>query len=327
MNRSNFVDMHASADFLGNGAIEINMYEREITDIIRRKSIALQRFPQLRATGHPHRYFEQTAIATGSFTDPRNISPSATGPTRVERSVPIKALVAQTNLSIFDKDVTQQQGQFAYVVAKDIEDISTANVVASASAIWNGTDTSLSSPTTNQYMGLLAQITQQSTITTGSSIIDGLNAQIATMVANTTYNAKPTAIYVNPILGDFISREARAAKMTVNEDEVCAGVKAITIATQAGKLPIITDPFIPATTDNSYGFPAPPGSEKNYFAVIVTEDMIEMPYISGDTDNPNPRLFQLGLTGNLAGQYVSVWFNAIVAKGPSYAHAVVAVQR
>ena len=327
MTASKFISLEASADFLGNGAIEINMYEREIFDLVRRKSIALQRFPHVRATGHPHRYFEQTAIATGSFTDPRNISATPTGPTRVERPAFIKALVAQTNISLFDKDVTQQQCQFAYVVAKDIEDVSTANIVASAAAVWNGTDTSLSTPTTTQYVGLLTQITNQSTILTGASIIDGLKAQVASIVANQTYDAKPTAIYVNPLLGDFIDREARAQQLTVNEVEVVGGVSCMTIATQAGKLPIITDPYIPRTNDTSYGFSAPPAGEYNYFAVIVTEDLIEMPYISGETDNSMPRLFQLGLTGNLSGQYVSVLFDAIIAKGPSYAHAVVAVQR
>ena len=52
-----------------------------------------------------------------------------------------------------------------------------------------------------------------------------------------------------------------------------------------------------------------------------------MPYVSGETDNPNPLLFQLGLTGNLSGQFVGVMFDSIIAKAAGYAHAVVAVQR
>jgi hypothetical protein len=42
------------------------------------------------------------------------------------------------------------QGQFAGVEAKDIEDIVNAILVAEAPAVWNGDDTSLSSPTTTQ---------------------------------------------------------------------------------------------------------------------------------------------------------------------------------
>lgn len=322
-----FTTLKAAADFLGTGAIEINMYESEIMDQVRRTSTPLERFPKVLATGHPHRYFEQTAISTAAFTDPRNIAPSPTSPTRVERPAFIKALVGQSNLSLFDKDVTQQQGKFAEVVAKDINDVISGITYLAAGAVWTGNDTSLSSPTTTQYMGLLSQITLQATIANGASIIDGLKAQVASMVANTTFVVKPTCIFVNPILGDYIDREAKAQRMDVNKDDVSGGTSALWINTQAGKLPIIADPLIPATTDTSYGFSAPAGGYKNYFAVIVTEPEIEMPYIAGDSGTPNPRLFQLGLTGNLSGQYVGIWFNTIIAKGASYNHCVVAVVR
>ena len=35
--KANFLDLHAAADFLGPGAIEINRYQTEITDIVRRR--------------------------------------------------------------------------------------------------------------------------------------------------------------------------------------------------------------------------------------------------------------------------------------------------
>ena len=140
MSKQVFTSLKGAADFMGPGAIEVPIFEQEIFDIVRRTSIALNRLPTMPATGHPHRYFEQTAIATGNFTDPRNISPTPNTPTRDENALYIKALVNQTNLSLFDKDVTQQQGQFSYVVAKDIEDIINGIEVARASALWTGTD-------------------------------------------------------------------------------------------------------------------------------------------------------------------------------------------
>ena len=84
---------------------------------------------------------------------------------------------------------------------------------------------------------------------------------------------------------------------------------------------------MPSATAAAYGFAAPPAGLKNYFAVIVMESEVEIPYISGANDDPNPRLFQLGLTGNLAGQYIGLKFDTIIFKGAGYAHAVVAVQR
>lgn len=327
MNSNVFKVMHGAADFLGPGAIEVPIFETEIFDIVRRTSVALNRLPTMKATGHPHRYFEQTAIATGGFTDPRNISPTPNVPTRVENALYIKALVNQTNISIFDKDVTQQQGQFSYVVAKDIEDIINGIEVARASALWNGSDTSYTSPTTNQYFGFLTQITLTATIAPGASIIDGLKAQIASMVGNSLFVVRPTAIYLNPILADYLDREAKAANITFGSATVIAGIVAKTISTQAGELPIIGDAYLPSASGSAYGFPAPPAGNKNYFAVILSEKDCEIPYICGEGDNPNPRLFQLGLTGNLSGQYVGIKFDAVLAKGASYAHAVVCVQR
>lgn len=322
-----FLSMSAAADYLGPGAIEVPIFETEIFDIVRRTSVALNRLPTMKATGHPHRYFEQTAIATGGFTDPRNIAPTPATPTRVERPAFIKAITNQTNLSIFDKDVTQQQGQFSYVVAKDIEDIINGIETVRAAALWTGNDTSMSSPTTDQYFGFLTQITLTATIAPGASIIDGLKAQIASMVGNSSFVVRPSAIYMNPILADYLDREAKAANITFGTAEVLAGVVANTISTQAGTIPIIGDAWIPSASGSAYGFPAPPAGNKNYFAVILSEKDCEIPYISGIEDNPNPRLFQLGLTGNLSGQYVGIKFDTVLAKGASYNHAVICVQR
>ena len=124
--KANFLDLHAAADFLGPGAIEIERYQTEITDIVRRRGVFGQRIKQVPATGHPSRFFEETAIpsptAAQAFVDPRNIEPTLQTPTRVERSVPLKALVSQINYNLFDMEVGTQQSQFAYLQAKDLAD-------------------------------------------------------------------------------------------------------------------------------------------------------------------------------------------------------------
>src|SRR5436305_13515930 len=113
-----FVDLHAAADFLGPGAVEVNRYQSEITDIVRRRGAFGQRVKQVPATGHPSRFFEQTAInspsAANAFVDPRNIVATICAPTRAERSVPLKALVSQINYNLFDVEVGAQQSQFAF---------------------------------------------------------------------------------------------------------------------------------------------------------------------------------------------------------------------
>ena len=318
----------AAADYLGNGAIEVNMYETEIADLVRRDSVALTRFHKVPATGHPHRYFEQTAIAQAGFTDPRNIAPTPTGPTRVERYAGIKAITAQTNFGLFDTEVTRQQGQFARVEATDVEDVTNSIIRTAGPAIWFGTDTSLTTPTTTQFVGAVNQITNKSQIALGSSIIDGMKSKVASIMANPTYKVRPTAIFLNPLLADFIDREAKAQSIQLDNVDV-AGVVVQGLRTQAGVLPLISDTDINYTTDNSYGFVAPATGNANYLAFIVTEPWVEVPVINGGGDNASllPRLFQLGLIGDLAAKYVGVYFASLIFKGASYAHAMVAVTR
>lgn len=326
------MDLSAAADFLGPGAVEVPIFEREIMDVVRRVSHALNRIKSKPATGHPHRYFEQTAIASAAAVDPRNLSATATGPTRVERPAFIKAVSAQTNISMFDKDVTEQQGQFASVVATDIDDITNAVELKRANMLWIGTDTSLVAPTTLEWVGALEQIgtaggaVTTNTIALGSSIIDGLKTEVAQLVAQQGFVVRPSGIFMNPLLIDLIEQEAKATHIELGTVNITAGVTVKALSTQAGVLPLIPDPFMPTDTTGKYGFSSP-ATGKNYYAVIAMEEEFEIAVISGKSYDPKPRLFQLGLTGNLAGQFVSVKFDALIVKGATYAHGLIAVNR
>src|SRR6202451_2960065 len=180
-----FVDLYASADYLGPGAIEIERYQTEIFDIVRRRGVFGQRIKQVPATGHPSRFFEETAIASPTaaqgFMDPRNIAPTVQTPTRVELAVPLKALVSQINYNLFDLEVTSQQSQFAYLQAKDLADAVDGLLRTHDVALWNGTATSLSSPATLQYFGVIGQIVaggNTTSIAVGASIVDGIKSTI-----------------------------------------------------------------------------------------------------------------------------------------------------
>ncbi len=332
MAEARMMDLTAAADFLGPGAIEVPIFEREILDVVRRTSHVLNRVKSKKATGHPHRYFEQTAIATAAAVDPRNLSATATSPTRVERPAFIKAVTAQTNISMFDKDVTEQQGEFAGIVATDIDDITNAVEIKRANMLWTGSDTSLTSPSTLEWMGALAQIgtaggaVTTATIALGASIIDGIKTMVAQLVAQQGFVVRPTGIALNPLTIDLIEQEAKAAHLELGTMDITAGVSVKYIATQAGNLPLIPDPFIPTDTVGKYGF-STPGSGKNYYIVVLSEDEIEIPVISGKRYDPKPRLFQLGLTGNLAGQFVAVKFDTLIVKGATYAHGLIALNR
>jgi len=319
-----FIDLNAAADFLGPGAIEINRYQTEIFDIVRRRGVFGQRVRQVPATGHPSRYFEETLInsptAAQAFVDPRNIVATVGAPTRVERTVPLKALVSQINYNLFDLEVGAQQSQFAYLQAKDLTDSVEGLLRTHDVALWNGNDTSLTTPTTFQYMGAIGQIEaggNTTTITTTESIVDGIKGVIAGMVASAGYEVRPTAIYANPVLLDLIDREMKAEfNVVLSTTEITGGLTVKTLSTQAGELPLIPEWAVPYTGTPGTGTAVLP-------AYIVTEDLIEYHWLT----DPNPRVFQLGLLGALASQMVVVKFGAIVVKGAAYAHYEVKVNR
>jgi hypothetical protein len=320
---ANFLDIHSAADYIGPGAIEVPQYHTEITDIVRRRGLFGQRVKQVPATGHPSRFFEQTTIAvpgTAGFMDPRNIVPGVVSPTRVERSVPLKAVVAQLNYNLFDMELGSQQKQFAYLQAKDLVDTVDGVLHTHDIALWNGADTSLSTPTSLQYFGATGQIAAGGntvTIGTTASIVDGLKSAVAQMVANSSFAVRPTAIYANPVLLDLIDREMKSEfNVVLTTKEINAGYSVKTLSTQAGDLPLIPEWALSYTGTPGSGTAVLP-------AYIVTEDLIEYHWLS----DPLPRIFQLGIPGSLASQYVVVKFGGLVVKGANYGHYQVLVDR
>jgi len=234
--------------------------------------------------------------------------------------LPLKALVSQINYNLFDMELGRQQSQFAYLQAKDLADTVDGVLRTHDVALWNGTDTSLSSPTTPQYFGAGAQIASGGntvSIGTNASIVDGLKSTIAQMVSNSSFGVRPTAIYANPVLLDLIDREMKAEfNVVLNTRPIEGGLTVKTLSTQAGDIPLIPEWTLPYTGTPGTGNAVLP-------AYIVTEDLIEYHWLS----DPNPRIFQLGVPGSLASQYVVVKFGAVVVRGSSYAHYQVLVDR
>lgn len=314
-------DITAAADFMGPGAIEVNRYQTEIFDLVRRRFVFGQRITTVPATGHPSRYFEQVAIPSAQTVSPRTLATgtNASEPIRVERPVMLKALTAQINYSLFDVEVNQQQGQFAYLEAKDLTDTVDAVLKLHDQQLWTGTDTDLVYPTNNDYVGVSAQIMNAADlngfyhitqISATGSLVDSVKTQVAEMAARTDFEVKPSGLYLNPLFADLFDREAKTLQLYYNEVEVIPGVIVKALPTQVGLLPIIPDPAL--TNFKS-------GALTQYTGFIISEEFVEYHYLTSAT----PRVFQLGLVGNLAAQFVVVKFGAPVAKGPGYAHAAI----
>lgn len=330
--KANFISVHASADFLAPGAIETPRYQTEILDRLRRRFPFGQRINLVPATGQPSRYFEQVALPTAQFNDPRRIAPVASQPSRIEQTVPLKAIVAQLNYGIFDVEVNQQQNQFGYLEAKDLTDTVDGVLRAHDIALWTGGDTSLTLPMSMEYYGISGQILNATIpagmpsnvqpIAASGSLIDGIKKKVAQLASSKVYEVRPSAFYADPTFLNLFDLEAKQFQLYFNKVEILPGVIVQGIPTQMGVLPFIGDPalagFAPAGANAVYG---DPGSQ--YTGFIISEDLVEYHWLT----NPLPRVFQLGLTGNLASQYTVLKFGAVVAKGAGYAHAAVVTVR
>lgn len=316
-------DLAAAADYMGPGALETNRYQSEITDMVKRRLPFGQRINQTPATGQPSRYFEQIAIPTAGFADPRALTATPGQPVRQERVVMLKALTAQINYGIFDVEVTQQQGQFAFLEAKDLTDTVDGVLKLHDANLWQGNDTDPMLSTTTQYYGLSGQIFAGNAAPAGNttvavasnaSLVDAIKTQVATMANRQDFEVRPSALYTSPLMLNALDIEVKALQLYYNSVEILPGVIVQGIPTQMGILPLIGDPSITVW---------PFASQKIYTMFILSEDMVEYHYLT----DPLPRVFQLGLLGNLAAQYVVVKFGAPIAKGAPYSHTALTATR
>lgn len=327
-----FTALSAAADYLGNGAVFVPEFQSEITDIIRRAGVLGQRINYVPTLGSPARWLDQTAIADGQFTDPRTITPTSTSPTRVEKSALIKAVTNRIDYSIFDLEVYAQQGSlFGQLKSKDLHDMLVGMTRLRDKALWNGNDTMSGSQvgagTTTQYVGLLNQISKNTVIASGQSIIDNIRTQVAQLVADANYDFRPTGIYVNPLLLDYIEQEAKNSQNAMryiasNFTEVKVGLSVQGIYTAAGLLPLIPEPFL-AMDATIPGVAAAPNGQHNYPFAIVQEDLIDFLYVT----SKDPRVFMLGRQSGLQESFVGIQFGAPVVKMSDKAHVLGVVQR
>lgn len=330
-----FVNLNAAADAMVNGGIIVPEFQKEILDLVKRGSILGNRIQFVPATGSPSRFFEQTAIGQGQFTAPGGhgggtITPTATSPTRIEKSLVIKALTNRIDYSLFDMETVAQQGVFAQLKAKDMRDMVEGLLNVHAKALWDGTDTvagnQVGAGGTNQYVGILTQVSNTATIAPDASIVDSIRTKCAQLAASQSYNlvGKRFSIYMNPLAIDFLEQEAKnsinAMKyVETDADNVGIGITVDRIRTALGSLPIIPEAYLGM---NVFGAAAPAG-KNNYTFAIVCEDLIEYHYVG----SKEPRVFQLGTLANLNESYVAIQFGAPVVKAASYAHVVGNIQR
>lgn len=317
-----YANLSAAADFMGPGAIELPEFQKEITDLVRRAGVLGQRISYVPSPGGISRFFEETAIADGQWTDKRSIAATATEPTRVEKSALIKAITNQINYGLFDQLTVAQTGVFTQLKAKDMSDMVNGILRLRDKGLWTGSDTVSGAQIgggvagNNEYVGILNQVQNTTTIASGSSIVDAIREDVANMLADQNFDFAPSAIYMHPLAVNKLEEEIKnstGAQRFIATDfsEVKAGLSVRGIFTAAGYLPVIPEPFL--TKNASVGatpIAAAPAGQDNYPYAILSESLVEFHHVGGT----QPKVYQLGKTGELDEKYVGVLFGSPVVK-------------
>ncbi|MCZ8512410.1 hypothetical protein O9H85_08180 [Paenibacillus filicis] len=320
-----FVELKAAAtDYQNFGVLLTPQFKREINDIKRERGVFGQLLDkyQTRATGQPHRWYDQYVLPnTGGFVDPRNIQAVTAANNgsslRTEFYAQVRALAGQINFGLFDQQVNEQSGIFPDLVAKDLKDMLTAVYQAEDLGLFTGTATGLTDTTSVQYASIKTQAQLTLQVNPGVSIIDSIRTKVANMMANQTVVVKPTHVFVNPLLLDIMEQEIKNAANTYKEVlakdvEVLPGIAFDGIRTAAGTLPVI--PCWEMSTKTS----TVTGASTDYPIFVASMNQIEKGWVG----SPDIQLYKMGLSTDLADKYVAVTFNTgAILKAPAYAHA------
>lgn len=318
MANSQFLSFADAGLKTGNGFVIVPVYEKEILDLTEKRGYLLRRMQTKPATGNPTQYFEKkAATATAAFQDPHALKVTTKyNVTRVAKAAFIKAITNEIEFTHFDREVANQQGLYNGLTTEDIRAMVTDLLMLQDAKVWTGNDTSLSESTTNEYVGLLTQITNTADVPDGTLICDYIRTKVAELAAKTDYDVRPSLIVVNPLTYDLIEQEEQGRENTVKgyEVEITAGIKVRGVMTCMGVLPIAPDPYLPIQ-DGTAG----DSGKKIHNIAILSENLLTRYYVG----SPVPRIFGFGLQDeSLNEKFMVLQYDCIVAKGAEYAHLI-----
>lgn len=319
ISKANFADV---MDINSGHALVFPEIDPVVKDILSRETQMRSRIQTKPEGMETFRWVEQTGIArNAAFSDPRSIAPAQTNsPTRVEKLAKLKCITSRITYGFFDSALTRN-GTFSQILEQDMRDAVSDCLGTSNAAIYNGTDTSYGTPTTNQYFGIMTAITNTATFNTTDSIADQIGSQIAKMLNKKYGVAKsmPTAIYMNPLTADLMNKQEQAkdTNMRLFTNTIMPGAIVPMIQTMVGPLPVIVDPEITLAANGT------DPTKYDHKILIANENQITRHYfVDGNRSYGDPVVFKLGLTQTLADDYVIFMADNVVVNYPSVAHCI-----
>lgn len=313
------LDALQAAVTLANGAILIDDYDTVIFDDVLREFPMWERIDKRLAPGDVTGGFDQTAVGNARSADPRSLGYTAASPTRAQRTArSIKAIVRNLEFGMFDVSVYQQQGRrFGNLEGKDVDDMVTSAMRKWQTEAYEG---SVSGDAT-EFDGLRTLLSSGAlSISAAQSVVDRLDSIIVDMMNTSTRGVRPTAVYCNAKVVQFISREyiKSGEKLPMLPMMIGGNVMQVPyLPTAAGNLPLIVDPFNASVS----------GTPTTYPTFIVTENLLSWQYVMPlGMPGPEPKTFQIAPTNQIVQQYTTVMFGALEILGAANHHKRVNVE-
>ena len=306
--------------------IHLAIFEDTIHDYLRRDVSIYNWVPSLEATGQPTMWFDQTKMPSNEqFSSPTTLAYKEIDADygRVAKSAMIKCITSKFNVPFFNTLVSKQQKALPDFVQKDIQDWAISFKRFVNTKLYYGSDTNLATPTTNEYMGIMTQITNTATRAKGdtTNITDLLETEVASMesdTVNATGSNGDLAFFMNPMTMDLWVKQERAINSNFRPEiaEVVPGFSVPAIRTAKGLIPVVVDPYITVTDNTS-------NSSYDHTILLLNKRMIERRYV-GSAD---PMVFPWNMGNDqLTDDKLAVLFDCVICRAASTAHEKITYQ-
>ena len=299
----------------------LSMFEDTIYDYMLRRLSVFNIIPSYEANGPAHMWVEQSKIPDNTqFSDPRTLAYKAIDADygRLPTSAIVKCITSKFSIPYFDTIASRQQGAMPDFVQKDLNDwLFMFDKFINTKLIY-GSDTSLSTPTTLEYMGLFNQITNKpvrlktETTKTLTDIIETEVAKMDSDTLNTSITDANLVILMNTRTTDLWVKEerARSGNFRPYTNEFKPGFKVPSIVTSRGEIPIITENYLNVVNNTA-------NTSTDHSVILLDRSKVERRYIGSATPSVFP--WNMG-NDQLSDDRLAVLFDTMIVRNPAKSH-------
>lgn len=160
---------------------------------------------------------------------------------------------ARIEYDYFTMKMEQKYGEFVDLTQKDYTDMINMFVKTRANDFFNGRSTGLADTSSTykfETTGILTQITDNSTIASGTTIVDALQTKIAGLSARLDYTGMPDVLCMNPATYDLLVKQEQSREHYIQSitADIIPGWKVPAINCYHMVMPIMLTPFVKPVT-------------------------------------------------------------------------------